>query len=152
VTKLADFFAPHTFDAVVCFDVIEHIKKVQLIGQMEAIACRKVIICTPNGFMHQQEEQNPLQSHHSGWTTEGFIKKDYEVKGILGSRFLRKEQHEYTINRLAGFILSEIMQVFHTYHRPYSAAALMAIKEQSNDSSKKSPLPAKVSSRTQRKK
>ncbi len=140
VNKLSNFFKPHSFDAVVCFDVIEHITKsegIKLMKQMELIARKKIIICTPNGFMHQKEEDNPLQNHQSGWSTQDFTSRGYDVHGILGPRFLRKEQHEYTVHRLAGFLLSELLQITYTHSRPEKAAALMAIKKVQNDSSKK---------------
>ena len=88
-------FTPGSFDCVLALDLIEHFNKsdgVRLIGKMEKIASKKVIIFTPNGFLSQNEyDDNPLQVHLSGWTVGEMRKMGYRVIGINGWKPLRGE-------------------------------------------------------------
>ncbi len=86
-------FKPRSFDAVVAFEVIEHLPKedaVRLLGDMENWASRVVIVTTPNGFVHQDAyDGNPSQVHRSSWSAEDFVPLGYLVVGIGGPRALR---------------------------------------------------------------
>ena len=81
-------FPELSFDAVVAMDVIEHFTRedaLRLLARMEAMARRKVIVLTPNGFMPQGEiGRNPWQVHRSGWTAGDLQTLGYRVSGTLG--------------------------------------------------------------------
>lgn len=66
-------FAEGAVDAVAALDVIEHLDKedgLLLLRRMEAMARKRVVILTPNGFVPQAADANPWQEHKSGWTAE----------------------------------------------------------------------------------
>jgi SAM-dependent methyltransferase len=88
-------FAPHSFDAVLASDLIEHLEKPdgeRLLDLMESLARRRVIVFTPNGFLPQGEvDGNPYQVHRSGWTVGEMRARGYRVFGINGWRPLRGE-------------------------------------------------------------
>lgn len=84
--------APRTFDCVVALDVTEHLSKVEgqsMIRELEAIAQKKVVIFTPNGFAAQHDHRNPFQLHKSGWSAAEFEAMGYRVSGTNGPRALR---------------------------------------------------------------
>lgn len=95
VRKVAKFYKPKSFDAVVALDLIEHLQKksgLKLLKSMEKIARKKVILLTPNGFTRQDPlEGNPYQIHQSGWTTGEFKQLGYRVYGMRGLKFIRGE-------------------------------------------------------------
>src|SRR4051812_38661444 len=70
VLRIADEFEPDSFDAVVAFDLLEHLSAEEgrgLIAAMEKIARRRIVLLTPNGFVPQDVyDDNPLQAHRSG--------------------------------------------------------------------------------------
>lgn len=127
-------FKENEFDACVGPDLIEHLTKkdgLKLIQSMEKIAKKKVVIFTPNGYMHQHDEKNPLEDHQSGWTAKEMEKFGFEVKGIFGPKSLRGDQHLLKGNKwITGFI-SEIIQFFYTKNHPETAAALLCVKNKS---------------------
>jgi SAM-dependent methyltransferase len=93
IRTLADHFPPGSFDCVVALDVVEHLDRpegLRLLASMESIARKKVIVFTPNGFLPQPPApDNPHQEHVSGWSTEDFERRGYEVVGINGWKPLR---------------------------------------------------------------
>jgi 2-polyprenyl-3-methyl-5-hydroxy-6-metoxy-1,4-benzoquinol methylase len=88
-------FEPKSYDAVVMVEVIEHLTKeegLRILEKAEKWARKKVIITTPNGFIHQNNlDDNKLQEHLSGWLPEDFKKRGYRVRGLAGLKYLRKE-------------------------------------------------------------
>lgn len=86
ITKIE--FEEKTFDAVVLLDVLEHLTKEEgnaLIEKMDRWAKKKVIIFTPNGFVHQDSyDHNPLMEHKSGWENKEFIQKGFRTHGVRG--------------------------------------------------------------------
>ena len=125
-------FEPKSFDAIVMVDVIEHIKKedaIVLIKKMETWARKKIILLTPQGFVHQEDHHNPLQNHLSGWEVEDFEKLGFKVYGINGWKALRGE-HAYLKFKptLLWIIISDITQQL-VYRKPKQAFHLYAIKE-----------------------
>lgn len=86
---------PKSFDAVILLDVVEHFSKrdgLRLLLQAEAIAEKKVVVLTPNGFYHQDElGGNPYQLHKSGWSVREFEKCGYTVRGLRGLKYIRGE-------------------------------------------------------------
>ena len=93
VRELPELFQPGSFDCVVALDVIEHLPREdgeRLIEAMEAVAAKRVLIFTPNGFVPQSPEPgNPFQEHLSGWSPEDFLARGYQVVGVSGWRPLR---------------------------------------------------------------
>lgn len=95
ITKLSKLYKTKSFDACVAIDVIEHFDKkdaLKLIKDMEAIARKKVVILTPNGFYEQHDyDGNPHQVHKSGWKKKDLEKLGYKVYGLRGLKFLRDD-------------------------------------------------------------
>jgi len=94
-SNLIDFKPTCNYDAVMCIDVIEHIKKEEsekLIKNMLAWSDKKVIIYVPNGFMPQTDpyhDKNKYQEHISGWDVQDFTKLGFKVFGYSGWKPLR---------------------------------------------------------------
>jgi len=137
VTKVS--FKEGQFDAVVMLDVIEHLDKAEgeaLMARMEKWARKKVILFTPNGFLHQHEYAgNPLLEHRSGWTVSDFKKKGYRVHGVRGFKALRGEDHhhdddDHEHHHGPSFreTLADLTQVV-SYHIPEHAFQLFAVKD-----------------------
>jgi len=125
-------FEPKSFDCVLALDVLEHLTKkegLSLIKKMENVAKKKIIIFTPNGFLHQDEyDGDKLQIHKSGWTVDEFKELGYEVKGINGWKPLRKEKAEFRFRpRIVNLLLSDLTQKI-TYYLPKLAFQLLAVK------------------------
>jgi len=130
ITKLE--FSPKSFDTVLALDVLEHLTKgdgLNLIKNMEKIACKNVVIVTPNGFLHQPEyDENVFQAHQSGWYIKEFRSMGYEVKGINGLRFLRKESAEIRFRPKKLFLIISYISQKLTYNFPNLAFQLLCMK------------------------
>lgn len=131
ITKLG--VRPKSFDTVLALDVLEHLTKgdgLNMIKNMEKIASKKAVIFTPNGFLHQPEyDGNVFQAHQSGWDVKAFRNMGYEVKGINGLKFLRKEKAEIRFRPKKLFlIISNISQKL-TYDFPNFAFQLLCMKD-----------------------
>ena len=90
----------HSFDVVLCLDVIEHLKKnegLRLLGEMERIVRKRIIIYTPIGFKEQNDDAWGLggekwQKHRSGWLPRDFPDYAHMFKDKLTrNMFLVKE-------------------------------------------------------------
>ena len=131
IRSVGDKFPRKSFAACCAFDVIEHLTKVEglkLIKNMEKIAIKKVIIFTPNGYMHQKDNKNPLQNHRSAWTVQEMKNLGFKVVGIFGPKFLRGNQHYFKGNKYILGMISEIIQYLHTRNHPETAAAILCFK------------------------
>lgn len=134
VSKIGKMFKPNSFDCVLASDVIEHVTRedgLKLLGMMERIARRKVIVFTPNGFMPQGVfEDNPWQVHKSGWSAGEMGRRGYKVMGINGLRPLRWGGHRgkfgehFTDIKLRPkyfwLVLSDLTQLFVRKHPEYA--------------------------------
>ncbi|MCU0285014.1 MAG: class I SAM-dependent methyltransferase [Acidobacteria bacterium] len=138
VTKLPSLVAPKSFDAVVAFDLIEHLTKAdgrRLIEDMCHIALEKVIIYTPNGFLHQPaSKDNPFQEHRSGWDFAEMKQLGFQVYGINGYRKLRGN---YAVPRIKpqvlGLFISNLSWLFLAITgRDKSAFSILCIKDVNN--------------------
>lgn len=124
---------PRSFDLVVALDVVEHFEKDDgraLLGALEAVARRRVVVFTPNGFLPQGEkDDNPLQVHRSGWTVDEFTERGYTVTGINGWKPLRGELWEPRVKPPSvGHRLSACTQPLVT-RRPRLAFQLLAVRD-----------------------
>lgn len=79
-------FKNKSFDAVVCLETIEHLKKPiseSLIKEIERIAKKLVVISCPAGEALQDSyDNNPHQKHLSSWSSAEFSKRGYSVSGV----------------------------------------------------------------------
>jgi SAM-dependent methyltransferase len=126
-------FRPESFEAVLALDVLEHLKKAdgyRLIENMEKIARYAIVVFTPNGFVHQLEyDRNPYQIHLSGWTLIELRRIGFQVNGINGLKFLRKEKAELRFRPKILFnLFSDISQKL-AYHFPNLAFQLLCVKK-----------------------
>ncbi|KKQ98129.1 MAG: Methyltransferase type 11 [Candidatus Woesebacteria bacterium GW2011_GWA1_39_12] len=84
-------FGPKSFDAVICFHLLEHLEKKdaeRLIKKMETIAKNEIILVIPVGNLPQEEyDDNLYQRHLSQWQPAYFKKRGYKVIG-QGSKFI----------------------------------------------------------------
>lgn len=78
-------FKPKTFDAITCFQVIEHVPKTigfEIIKEFSKASKKIVIITTPVGFVEADvDASNPFQKHKSGWFPIDFKKLGFTVRG-----------------------------------------------------------------------
>lgn len=124
-------FAENSFDAVLMIDVLEHLSPTdgqQLIHKAQRWAGTKVILSTPNGFLHQVSyDNNPWQIHRSGWTPTQLEELRFKVHGINGWKALRghrgRPKHEPEI---LWRIASDITQTL-TYFVPTQAFQLLCV-------------------------
>ncbi|OFV84876.1 MAG: hypothetical protein A2W26_11955 [Acidobacteria bacterium RBG_16_64_8] len=88
-------FRDRSFDAVAAISVLEHLSKedgYRLVGELERVAQRIVVILTPNGFVPQRmRDGNPTQIHLSGWNPAELRALGYRVHGTGGLRGIRGE-------------------------------------------------------------
>jgi len=89
-------FPPQSFDVVFCSEVLEHLPYhdgLELLRRMDRWAIKKVIITTPNGYVHQGEyDGNRYQAHRSVWVPSDFRRQGYKVSGMSGLKWIRGEQ------------------------------------------------------------
>ncbi|MBN1209569.1 MAG: class I SAM-dependent methyltransferase [Myxococcaceae bacterium] len=131
--EVGKHFAPKSFDGVIAIDVIEHFDKpdgYRLLEMLEALARKRVILFTPNGFLPQDEwDGNVHQVHRSGWEVYDFELRGYRVIGMSGWKPLRGE---HALPRIRpywlGGLVSRLTEPFATRF-PRHAFALMAIRD-----------------------
>ena len=122
---------PHSYDAAISFDVLEHFEKpdsLRLLQKIESWAAKKVIISTPNGFVptlacHARPDPtlDHLQRHKCGWSTDDFRARGYRVRGLEGIKWFRADKG------IKGKIYKASYLV--TYFFPRMAFRLLAIKD-----------------------
>ncbi len=131
--ELDQHFSENSFDVVVALDVIEHLPKEagwKLLEAMGRIAKKRVVICTPNGFMPQPANDNPFQEHVSGWSFEELTDAGYSVVGLWGLKGLRGSYYELKLSPNAlGRWLSRIADFWVTDRYPKAAAGLLCSKD-----------------------
>lgn len=133
IRKIKQLYKEKSFDAVISLDVIEHFDKDEakaLIKDMEAIAKKKVILLTPNGFYKQDEiGGNPYQVHLSGWSTQDLKDLGYKLFCLRGLKYLKGDYATIKLKPWVfwGFIsfISEPL----LYRFPQLSYHLFAVKE-----------------------
>ncbi len=131
ILDIDTLFEKKSFDAVIALDVIEHLTKedgLSLIEKMESLARKKIIISTPNGFVEQFVEKEPLQEHLSGWDCKEMKGLGYTCIGMNGIKYIPRERGAITISpsRIWGLV-ADFMQPL-IYHVPQIAFQLLCIK------------------------
>jgi len=129
-------FKPKSFDATMMVDVIEHLTKEDgyaLLKKMEGWSKKKIIIVTPNGYVYQDGyDNNELQSHKSGWTTQDFKDAGFKVFGLDGYKNLRGYLGAVNYKpAIVWRIISYLTQIG-TFFYPEAAFKLYAVKNLDN--------------------
>lgn len=127
-------FNPKSFECVLSCDTLEHLTAEEgsrLLEKMETVAQKRVVIFTPNGFIHQDPyEGNHLQIHKSGWTVRDMKKRGYTVIGINGWRPLRSEGSQIRLYPAYVWeIISLITQILFARRFPTTAFQILCIKD-----------------------
>lgn len=125
-------FLPNSFDCVLSIDVIEHFEKqqgIELLGKMEKLASKRVVLVTPNGFLPQEAHSgNPYQKHLSGWDVEEMQSYGYEVYGLNGWKPLLGEFAQPRLKPAPLWrMISRLSQPL-VFNRPQQAFHLLCIK------------------------
>jgi len=95
---------------------------------MEELAEKAIVVLTPNGYIPQENQDNPFQRHKSGWIVEDLTLLGSQVFGVNGLRHLRGNAAcvEYRPNLLWN-IISEITEKI-VWHYPHFAYHLLGVK------------------------
>jgi hypothetical protein len=92
VGDLTTVLKPKSVDAVVALDLVEHLPRERaerLLDSLEAVARKRVVVLTPNGFVPQSATpENPFQEHLCGFDVADFTRRGYRVRGLYGPWFL----------------------------------------------------------------
>lgn len=132
ILNIEKFYKNKSFDVVVSFHVLEHLKRSdgkRFLEKLEKIAKRKIIICTPNGFVPQDPHSgNIYQEHISGWFVKDFKTRGYNVYGIRGFKFIRGEFAAIKYKPWYVWLYLSYLSEFITIHFPQLAFELMAVK------------------------
>ncbi len=124
-------FPEKSFDAMVLLDVLEHLSKKQgeaLLTKAESW-CNKIIIFTPNGYLHNNlVDSNEYQNHLSGWTTHDLTKMGYKVRGFRGLKGIRGDKSKLKYRPHGYFALLSTISQYVTYRIPNFSHAFFAVK------------------------
>lgn len=124
-----------SYDAVVLCDVLEHLPRQRvmlsnLFARLEKIACKKVILFTPNGYVDNDEvDGDPYQAHLSAWEPVDYIERGYSVRGATGLRHILgkaslPKYHPYSVFAIIAMVSQPII-----FNRPNLAWHSYAVKE-----------------------
>lgn len=126
-----------SFDVVLASQVIEHFPKkeaLRLIKAMEKLARKKVIICTPKGYVPFEPfnvlDKNPLQAHKSGWGIAEMRSLGYRVYGQGTGFIYRPEGLLYKLRALKNIlaVVSALLAPL-IYFFPQFSATIICVKE-----------------------
>ncbi len=134
---LSDFaelaFSDNSFDAIICFEVIEHIEKEQGLALIEKMKhwANIILITTPNGFLPSEEEYlhgeaiNPeLMRHKSGWTPREFRNLGFKVRGMGGIMAFSPNKNPNFIGRFLWYLSFPIV-----FFIPSLSGQLLAVRK-----------------------
>lgn len=133
VRRLDELWPRDSFDAVAAIDLLEHLDHedgAALLDQLEKLARRRVVVFTPNGFVHQHaRDGNPFQVHLSGWTPAQLRERGYAVNGVHGLRPLRGPEARIRLRpHRAWALVADLSQPL-ARRMPHLAYHLLAVKE-----------------------
>jgi Methyltransferase domain len=133
VRRLRDEFEPQSFEVVAAVDLLEHLEEADgraLLDAAEAIASRRVVLFTPNGFVPQGARGgNEWQVHRSGWSPAALAARGYHVTGVHGLRWLRGEEAAIRLPpRRAWSLVADLTQPV-ARRVPAVAYHLLAVKD-----------------------
>ena len=97
VLKYIKNLSNDAYDAVLVFDIIEHLEKNDshlLIKEMQRVARKFVVIVTPNGFWPGMID-GPGMDHVCGFNAEEFTKMGFSLHGSGWLAILRSRQHSF---------------------------------------------------------
>lgn len=126
-------FAKNSFDCVMALDVVEHFEKAAalgLIGKLEAIAKKRVIIFTTNGFVPQHSlDGNPWQVHRSGFSPAEMRQRGYRVIGINGHKDLRTQEANLKYRPRIFWLPVSLLSQFFVRSHPEAAFQILCVKD-----------------------
>jgi len=132
ILNIEKYYKNKSFDVVVSFHVLEHLKRSEgkvLLEKLEKIARKKIIICTPNGFVPQDPlSGNIYQEHISGWYVGDFKTKGYKIYGLRGFKFIRGEFAAIKHKPWYVWLYLSYLSEFITIYFSWMGFELMAIK------------------------
>ena len=132
ILNIEKYFKNKTFDVVVLFDVLEHLRRGEgkvLLEKLENIAKYKIILVTPNGFVPQDPHSgNVYQEHISGWFVKDFKTRGYEIYGIRGFKFIRGELAAIKYKPWYVWLYFSYLSEYITIYFPQLSFQLMAVK------------------------
>ncbi|MBN1804565.1 MAG: class I SAM-dependent methyltransferase [Sedimentisphaerales bacterium] len=107
-------FDARSFDCVIATDVLEHLSKadgLKMIGEMERVARRKIILTTPNGFLptYAGPKDNPEEEHLCGWSREHLTELGFKVYGFNGLKQLWTIRKGRAVTKIRLPILSTVL-------------------------------------------
>jgi len=136
-------YPENRFDAVIMLEVIEHLPTsvaLEILKRAEKWATKKVIVSTPNGFIPQGDvNDNPLQTHLSGWDAHTMNTLGYRNYGLAGLKMLRQQRQCDTADddltstirfkpKILWLGIAAVSQLV-TYFIPQIAFGLFCVKE-----------------------
>lgn len=126
-------FPPRSFDAVFASEVVEHLEKKEglaLLDRAARWARKRVFITTPNGYLNQNiYDENPYQTHKSGWTVPELKTLGFRVYGMNGLKGILGEEGKPKYSPKFFWLgASQITNIL-TYYTPRIAFQLLGIKE-----------------------
>ncbi|MBI2196502.1 glycosyltransferase [Candidatus Daviesbacteria bacterium] len=112
-------FAPKSFDLVMAFHVLEHMKEKEawkVLENMEKMAKKQVIAVTPIGeHYHQLEDGNIWQLHLCAFTPEDFEARGYKIKKYGWKWLLGDHGIAHTIT---NDLVRKVLYVFNFFATP----------------------------------
>jgi len=127
-------FKRKSVDVAICMAVLEHLVKsdgIGLIGNLESIARKQIIIDVPKGLyeQHTATDSNPAQIHKSAWYPDDLKKLGYRVRGqglpIYGEAGLVSRFPQFI--RWLGYLLYSLACPV-TYFFPKLSGNMVAMK------------------------
>lgn len=121
------------FEAIVCFDVIEHLDKekgIKFIEDIENSLPKFIAFRTTSEFVIQDEyHNNPYQEHHSSFEPNFFRSRGYTVLGTDGPLFLMVKNGRVRTDM--GFIARVLANMFKPiyYFFPEKSLNYIAVKK-----------------------
>ncbi len=132
IKQISRIYKKKSFDGVVLLDVIEHIEKEagrKLLQDLFAIARKKVIILTTNGFIDLHSDRKDIYMRHkSGWTKDDFQQYGFRCYGLRGLKGLRDNSANIKYKPWILWGIITVITEYLTYYLPDFATEILAIK------------------------